>query len=93
MTSGTAHTHAYDAEGHVVSIDGTTTLTESYNALGWRVEAINCGGTVDYVHEAAGNMVGGVANAGPGTSTQSVYFRGGLRAQYWNNQGLWFVAP
>jgi RHS repeat-associated protein len=35
--------------------------------------------------------VGGVANAGPGTSTQSVYCRGGLRAQYSNGQGLWFA--
>ena len=41
--------------------------TESYNALGWRVEAINCCGVVDYVHDAAGNMVGGSATAGPGT--------------------------
>jgi len=67
MTNDTAHTYAYDAEGHVRSIDGGTTLKESYNALGWRVEAINCCGTVDYVHDAAGNMVGGSATAGPGT--------------------------
>ena len=91
MTNDTAHTYAYDAEGHVLSIDGGTTLKESYNALGWRVEAINCCGTVDYVHDAAGNMVGGSANGGPGTSTQYVYFRGGLLAQYWNGQGLWFA--
>ena len=55
------------------------------------MEAINCCGTVDYVHDAAGNMVGGSANGGPGTSTQYVYFRGGLLAQYWNGQGLWFA--
>ena len=67
MTNDTAHTYAYDAEGHVRSIDGGTTLKESYNALGWRVEAINCCGTVDYVHDAAGIMVGGSATAGPGT--------------------------
>ena len=73
------------------SIDGGTTLTESYNALGWRVEAINCCGVVDYLHDAAGNMVGGTANAGPGRSEQYVYFRGGLLAQYWNGQGLWFA--
>ncbi len=93
MTNDTAHTYAYDAEGHVVSIstNGATTLKESYNALGWRVEAINCCGTTDYVHDAAGNMVGGSANAGPGTSTQYIYFRGGLLAQYWNGQGLWFA--
>jgi RHS repeat-associated protein len=93
MTNDTAHTYAYDAEGHVVSIstNGTTTLTESYNALGWRVEAINCCGTVDYVHDAAGNMVGGAANSGPGRSEQYIYFRGGLLAQYWNGQGLWFA--
>ena len=93
MTNDTAHTYVYDAEGHVVSIstNGTTTLKESYNALGWRVEAINCCGTVDYVHDAAGNMVGGSANAGPGTSEQYIFFRGGLLAQYWNGQGLWFA--
>ena len=91
MTADGQHTYAYDAEGHVVSIttNGTTTLTESYNALGWRVEAINCcGGVVDYLHDAAGNMVGGTANAGAGRSEQYVYFRGGLLAQYWNGQGL-----
>ncbi len=43
------------------------------------------------MHDAAGNMVGGSANGGPGTSTQYVYFRGGLLAQYWNGQGLWFA--
>ena len=74
-----------------ISTNGTTTLTESYNALGWRVEAINCCGTVDYVHDAAGIMVGGSANAGAGTSTQYVYFRGGLLAQYWYGEGLWFA--
>jgi hypothetical protein len=58
MTNDTAHTYAYDAEGHVRSIDGGTTLTESYNALGWRVEAINCCGVTDYVRDAAGIMVG-----------------------------------
>jgi len=65
--------------------------TESYNALGWRVEAINCCGVVDYVHDAAGNMVGGSATAGPGTSTQYIYFRGGLLAQYWNGDGARFA--
>ncbi len=91
MTADGVHTYAYDAEGNLNSVDSGTTLTEPYNALGWRVEAINCCGTVDYVHDAAGNMVGGAANAGPGRSEQYIYFRGGLLAQYWNGQGLWFV--
>jgi hypothetical protein len=52
------------------------------------VEAINCCGTVDYLHDAVGNMVGGTANADAGRSEQYVYFRGGLLAQYWNGQGL-----
>ena len=66
--------------------------TESYNALGWRVEATEpSGAVIEYLHDAAGNMVGGSANGGPGTSTQYVYFRGGLLAQYWNGQGLWFA--
>jgi RHS repeat-associated protein len=55
------------------------------------VEAINCCGVVDYVHDAAGNMVGGSATAGPGTSTQYIYFRGGLLAQYWNGDGARFA--
>jgi RHS repeat-associated protein len=62
-------------------VDSGSTLTEAYNALGWRVEASNASGVVDYLHDAAGEMIGGSLTGG---SNQYIYFRGGLMAQYWN---------
>jgi RHS repeat-associated protein len=81
MTADGVHTYAYDAEGNLNSVDSGSTLTETYNALGWRVEANKNGYIVDYQHDAAGEMIGGVF---PGGSNQFIYFRGGLMAEYWN---------
>jgi len=81
MTADGVHTYAYDAEGNLNSVDSGSTLTEAYNALGWRVEASNASGVVDYLHDAAGEMIGGSFTGG---SNQYIYFRGGLMAQYSN---------
>jgi len=81
MTADGAHTYAYDAEGNLINVDGGSTITETYNALGWRVEANASGSVVDYLHDAAGQMIGGAWSGG---SNQFIYFRGGLMAQYWN---------
>jgi RHS repeat-associated protein len=81
LTADGVHTYAYDAEGNLNSVDSGSTLTEAYNALGWRVEASNASGVVDYLHDAAGEMIGGSFTGG---SNQYIYFRGGLMAQYWN---------
>jgi hypothetical protein len=85
MTNDMAYTYASDAEGRVLRIDGGSTLKETYNALGWRVEAINCcGGVVDYLHDAAGNMVGGTANAAR-ADRSSMYTSA---AGCWRNTGM-----
>jgi transketolase N-terminal domain/subunit len=49
------HSYAFDAEGNVIkSVGNGSTLSEVYNALGWRVEAIEGGTIIDNVHDAAG---------------------------------------
>jgi RHS repeat-associated protein len=88
MTADGVHTYAYDAEGNLINVDGGSTITETYNALGWRVEANASGTVVDYQHDAAGQMIGG---AWPGGSNQFMYFRGGLLAQYWSGDGARFA--
>jgi RHS repeat-associated protein len=63
-------------------------MAETYNALGWRVEASGDGTLVDYLHDAAGKMMGGVYTGG---SNQFMYFRGGLLAQYVSGDGARFA--
>ena len=43
------------------------------------------------LNEEGSHFPSGSANAGAGTSTQYIYFRGGLLAQYWYGEGLWFA--
>ncbi len=51
------HSYQWDAEGHIISIDGGSTASMTFNALGWRVYRTN--GTRSYWVDPQGRFLGG----------------------------------
>ncbi len=66
MTSDTSHAYSWDAEGRLTAIDGGTTSTDIYNALGERAQ-IHVGTSMvyDYWYDADGEEVGSKYEEGP----------------------------
>ena len=64
MISGGGHTYQYDAEGRLVSVDGGTTESYIYNALGQQVRLIapNFSYTWDHLYDPAGQWMGRWSN-------------------------------
>lgn len=51
LTYDGSHSYTYDAENHLVKIDGGSTATYVYDALGHRVEKLTGGNTYDYFYD------------------------------------------
>jgi RHS repeat-associated protein len=64
MISGGGHTYQYDAEARLVSVDGGTTESYVYNALGQQVRLIapNFSYTWDHLYDPAGQWMGRWSN-------------------------------
>jgi hypothetical protein len=58
LTGDGVHTYQYDAEGRLVSVDGGSTATYVYNALGERVDKDVSGTYTEYVFDKDGDPVG-----------------------------------
>jgi RHS repeat-associated protein len=52
------HTYQWDAEGRVASVDGGSTWSFTYNALGYRVQWAYTGGADQHLFDPAGNWLG-----------------------------------
>src|SRR2546426_8012462 len=77
--------YTYAAENRLISVDGGSTATHSYDALGRRAEKITSAGKYDYIYDLAGKViseeyinVGGSTGWGVGP----IDFNGSLLAEY-----------
>jgi RHS repeat-associated protein len=61
LTSDGTYTYQYDPEGRLVSMDSGSTVSQTYNALGWRMQAIYPSNNlrIDYLHDIDGQSIGG----------------------------------
>ena len=62
MISGGGHTYQYDAEGRLASVDGGTTESYIYNALGQQVRLVSSSYTWDHLYDSAGQWMGRWSN-------------------------------
>jgi RHS repeat-associated protein len=84
MTHDASHSYTFDAENRITAVDGGTTATYSYDAMGRRVEKTAAGVTTDYLYNLSGAVTAEQAKGlawGPGY----VYLNGSLIAQYGNS--------
>ncbi len=82
-SNATAHTYQWDAEGRVASVDGGTTWSFTYNAVGNRVAWVSGGVTYDHLFDPAGNWLG-VAGS------YSIIMQGGRPLVVYNSAETWF---
>jgi RHS repeat-associated protein len=62
MTNDGSHNYTWDAEGRVVTVDGGSTRTFTYNALGERVEWAYPGGAAEMLFDPSGTWLGQAGN-------------------------------
>lgn len=86
MIHDASHSYMYDAENHLIAVDGTA-ATYVYDARGRRVEKKIGTNITDYLYDFSGNVVTeGTAGCGSLCATnQYAYANGSLVAQYENN--------
>ncbi len=51
MLSDGAHTYGYDYENRLISVDGGTTATYKYDAMGRRIQKVTAGATINYYYQ------------------------------------------
>ncbi len=86
MTHDASHSYAYDGENRLISVDGGSTASYVYDALGQRANKTLASTYVDYIRDLGGSVV---AEWGPGCgsscwTTGYVYLGGQLLAEYSN---------
>jgi len=58
ITNDGSHNYSYDAEGRMITVDGGSTATYTYDASGQRVEESLYGGApIDFIHDVQGHVV------------------------------------
>jgi|GEM_PF-863502 RHS repeat-associated protein len=62
MTNDGSHNYTWDAEGRAVTVDGGSTRTFTYNALGERVEWAYPGGAAEMLFDPSGTWLGQAGN-------------------------------
>jgi RHS repeat-associated protein len=98
LSDGT-HSYEWDAEGRMKSVDGGANTQVIYSALGWRVYDflpngwMECcpgqAGAIDYLHDAAGQSIGGVWGGG---GNQWVFMGERILADY-ESDGVHLLHP
>jgi RHS repeat-associated protein len=58
MTSDGSNTYQWDAEGRLISVNGGSTWSATYNAFGQRVERIGTGGRTEELYDPSGRLLG-----------------------------------
>ena len=84
LNDGT-HSYTYDAENHLIKVDGGATATYAYDANGRRVETINSEGTFEKIYDLSGNVIADWNATGQmqgGWDVGYVYLFGRLAAVY-----------
>ncbi|HKV27310.1 MAG TPA: RHS repeat-associated core domain-containing protein [Candidatus Acidoferrales bacterium] len=84
------HTYSYDAENRITQVDGGSTATYLYDALGHRVRKTASGATLDNLFDLSGNIIAEV-NAGAWWAGY-VYAGNQLTAEY-ENSTTYFIHP
>ncbi len=84
LNDGT-HSYTYDAENHIIKVDGGSTGTYTYDADGRRVETINSQGTMEKIYDRSDNVIAdwqATAQMQGGWDAGYVYLGGRLAAVY-----------
>ena len=90
MTVGGGHTYQYDAESRLISVDGGSTESYAYNALGQEVRFYTPSWyTFDYLYDPAGHWIGRM-NSGA-WDVPGVFHVGGRRFALYVGGATYFV--
>jgi RHS repeat-associated protein len=92
LNDGT-NSYTYDAENHIIKVDGGSTATYTYDADGRRVEKTNSQGTTDKIYDLSGNVIADWQATGQmqgGWSVGYLYLAGRLAATF-ENSTTYFV--
>jgi RHS repeat-associated protein len=81
LTYDIVHHYTYDAENRITQVDGGSTATYVYDALGRRVQKTAGGVTVNYLYDSSGHNVSEMD--GNTWSRGLVYLGNSILAQYW----------
>jgi RHS repeat-associated protein len=90
MIQDASHTYTYDAENHLIAVDGGSTASYAYDPLGRRAAKTAGGTTTSYTYDLAGNVVFEYQGSS-GWQTGYLYFAGALKAEYNSNGQLVFI--
>lgn len=87
MTHDASHSYTYDAENHIIAVDGGSTATYTYDVNGWRASKVVGGVATDYYHDLGGDPI---AEYGGGCGATcwlrgNIYFDGQMVAEYWGS--------
>lgn len=85
LTSDGSHSYTYDAENRLVQVDGGSTATYVYDALGRRVEKTTSAGSIGYIYDLAGRVSTewcGPCGSYTGWGAGYMYVNGQMLAQY-----------
>jgi RHS repeat-associated protein len=88
VTGDGVHSYTYDAENRLVSVDGGSTATYAYDALGRRVEKTTSAGSVYYLYDLAGNVVTELSATGGWNRTE--IYAGGKHVATYSNSTTYF---
>ena len=80
-----AHSYTYDAEDRITKVDGGTTATYTYDALGHRVLKTTPSDSMNYVYDQFGHEVAEVHGSQSGWYRGDVYAAGHHLATYTNS--------
>ncbi len=86
MTHDPSHSYGFDAENRVTQVDGGSTASYIYDAIGRRVWKSVGGTTTDYLCDLSGNIFAEFGSNCPGICWKAgaVYLNGQFIAQYYN---------
>jgi len=82
MTNDGFHAYTYDAENRIIQVDGGSTASYVYDALGRRVRKTVGTAWTDYVYDLSGNVVTEYIGPQSTWATSYIYFGGQLVAEY-----------
>jgi RHS repeat-associated protein len=95
MTYDGTHSYTYDAENRLIQVDGGSTGSYVYDGSGVRASKTTAAGSIDFVHDTAGNVMAEWTPTGNMTGFWSagyIYLGRQLLAEYLNST-TYFIHP